>query len=209
MNHISMKTLIVLIFLCCCNLDSFSQCNEYYVFQQGSEWEYENYNGKGKLSGRNKQKVTAFNKTDDGFNATVNTLLNDEKGKEIMKGDLQFKCQGGVMYIDMRNFITEEQLKAYKDYEMKVEADNLELPSGLSAGQTLKDGKVTVTAVGGPIPMKMTVTISDRKVEGKETITTPAGTFDAFKIKSKSTIQNQMGINVTMEYTLTEWIAPK
>jgi hypothetical protein len=210
MKNFSLKTLICLIALVAgCVTAATAQCNEYYILQEGSEWEFETYNGKGKLSGKNQQKVTAFSKNADGFVATVNSTMTNEKGKELMKGDLEFKCVNGTMLIDMRNYISEEQMKAYKNYKIKVEATNLEIPSGLAPGQSLKDGNVTVTTVEGPIPMKMTITISDRKVEAKESVTTPAGTFDCFKITSKSTLQNQMGVTMTMEFTSIEWIAAK
>lgn len=186
-----------------------AQCNEYYTLTSGSEWQYEHYNPKGKLSGKNHQKVTAFTKTSDGFDATVNSVMFDEKGKELMKGDLEFKCDKGTMIIDMRKFISQEQLKAFSSYEMTVESENLEIPSSLSVGQSLKDGSVTITASGGPFPMKMTVMISDRKVEAKEPVTTPAGTFDCLKITSKTTMQNQMGMTMTTEFSSVEWIAPK
>lgn len=186
-----------------------AQCNEYYIFQEGSEWEYENFNAKGKLTGRNNQKVTSYSKTADGFVATVNSVMNDEKGKEIMKGDLEFKCDKGTMYIDMRNFISEEQLKAFQNYEMKIESDNLEIPSKLNVGDNLGEGSVTVTASGAPFPMKMNLKITDRKVEAKESLTTPAGTFECFKISSKTTVQNQMGVTMTIQLSSVEWIAPK
>lgn len=186
-----------------------AQCNEYYTLQVGSAWEYETYNAKDKLAGKNQQKVTALSKNPGGYVATVNSVMFDEKGKEVMKGDLGFKCDNGTMYIDMRNFISEDQLKAFSSYEMKVEATNLEIPPTLSAGESLGDGSVTITASGAPLPMKMTVTITDRKVEAKESVTTPAGSFECFKITSKMIIESQMGVKVTSQLSTIEWIAPK
>jgi hypothetical protein len=187
----------------------FAQCNQFYQLDNGSYWEMENYNGKGKLASKNQQKVTSYNSTGSGFNATINSTTFNEKGKELMKGDLVMKCEGGTIYIDMRNFINEDQMKALGNYELKVESDNLEIPSSLSAGQSLKDGTITLTATNAPMPMKMTVNIHDRKVEGKESITTPAGTFECFKISSKATFKNQMGINMTFEFSSIDWLAPK
>ena len=186
-----------------------AQCNEYYVLQEGSEWEYETFNPKGKLSAKNQQKVIAFSTNSDGYVATVNSAMFDEKGKEVMKGDLEFKCDNGTMFLDMRNFISEEQLKAFSSYEMKVEATNLEVPSTLSPGEKLGDGSVTITATGAPFRMQLKVTITDRKVEAKESVTTPAGSFDCFKITSKMTMENQMGVKITVQTSNIEWIAPK
>lgn len=186
-----------------------AQCNQYFVLQEGSEWEYHTHNPKGKLTGKNQQQVVKFSKTGSGYVAKVNSTVTDEKGKELMKGNLEFKCENGTLLMDMRNFISQEQMQAFSSYEMNVEASNLEIPSSLSVGDKLGDGSLTITAKGTPFPMKLTVTISDRKVEGKETITTPAGTFECFKITSKMTMENQMGMKITTQMVTNEWIAPK
>ncbi len=186
-----------------------AQCNQYYVLQDGSEWEYETYNPKGKLGGKNHQKVTSFSASPGGYVATVHSVSYDAKGKEMLNGDLSFKCENGTMYLDMRNFISEEQMKAFSNYEMQMEATNLEIPSSLSPGASLPDGKLTLTASGTPFPMKMTVTISNRKVEAKESVTTPAGTFDCLKITGTTTMESQMGVRITSELSTVEWIAPR
>ena len=55
----------------------------------------------------------------------------------------------------------------------------------------------------------LTMNVTNRKVEGKESITTPAGTWDCFKITSKSKIHMKMGpIGVPMNFDSTEWFAP-
>jgi hypothetical protein len=199
-------TILVLLFLFQLG---WSQCNEFYQIDNGSAWEMEHYNGKGKLAGKNQQSVTSFTKSGDGFNATVHSVTYNEKGKELAQGDLEMKCTGGTIYMDMRNFISEDQMKALGSYELKVESENLEIPSSLAVGQSLKDGSVVLTATNSPMPMKMTVNITNRKVEGKESITTPAGTFECYKITSKAIFKNQMGIAVTFEFSSIDWLAPK
>lgn len=204
-----MKKISALLFTLFCATLTYAQCNDYYVMDNGTEWTYENFGKNGKTAGKNQQKVTAYEKTGNGFKATINSVMFNDKGKKLMEGDLEMTCDGGVLIMDMRKFIPEEQQKAFSSYEMKMEAENLELPSKLSAGQTLKNGSITMTATGSPIPMTMSVQITDRKVLGKESITTPAGTFDCYKISSKSTIQSKMGINMTFDFSTTEWIAEK
>ena len=126
-----------------------------------------------------------------------------------MKGDLSFKCEDGTMYIDMRNFISQEQLEAFKSYEMTVEAENLEMPGKLSVGQSLKDGSVNVTAAGAPLPTSLNMKITERKVVAKETITTPAGTFECYKITSNIATTTQMGIKMNLNFSSIDWIALK
>ena len=204
-----MHKLIAFIICFCATIYANAQCNEFYQFIQGSEWEYETYNAKGKITGKNHQKVTSLEKTSNGFNATVNSVFYNDKGKETMKGDLTYKCDGKIMYVDMRNFISDEQLQAFKGYEMKVESENLEMPSSLSEGQTLKDGSVNVTGVGSGLPIALNVKITDRKVAGKETITTPSGTYECYKITSNMAMQTQMGIKMNNNFSTIDWIALK
>jgi hypothetical protein len=111
--------------------------------------------------------------------------------------------------MDMRRFVPQEQLEMFKSYEVKLEGENLELPSRLAEGQSLKSGWITLTAVGSPLPLILNVNITDRKVEGKETITTPAGTFTCWKISSKSSLQVKMGINMNLNFSIVEWMAEK
>ena len=204
-----MKKLTLTFLFICSMLVAFSQCNDYYVLQDGTSWTYENYNGKGKPTGKNIQKVKSFEKTTSGFVATINSTVLDDKGKTLTEGDLEMTCENGTITMDMRKFIPQEQLKALSSYEMKIESENLELPSKLTVGQSLKDGSVSLTTEGSPIPMSMAVTISNRKVVGKETITTPAGTFDCYKITNTSHMKSKIGINFSADFSGTEWIAEK
>lgn len=206
-----MKNLLAALFVCICLMPSIlrAQCNEFYDIHEGSTWEMETYNAKGKLGTKNQQKVTAFAKTSSGFTSTINSTILNEKGKELSKGDLEVKCENGTVYLDMRNYLNPEQMKAFSGYEMKIESVSLETPSKLSVGQQLKDGSITITAVGAPMAMKMTVNVTNRKVLAEEAITTPAGTFKCYKISSDFTMQNQMGINITLKFSSIEWIAAK
>ncbi len=186
-----------------------SQCNQFYQFEEGGEWQMETYNAKGKLTGKIMQKVVSLNTQGNGFDAVVSSVMENEKGKEMHKGEYAFSCKDGIVYIDMRNYIPQEQMEALGNYEMKMEAENLEFPNSLSVGSQLKDGSIMLTAEGSAIPIKMNCVISDRKVVAKETLSTAMGDLECYKITSKSTIKNQMGINMTFTFNSVEWIAPK
>ncbi len=105
--------------------------------------------------------------------------IYDKKNKLIYDKDMDMTCNNGIVTLDMTRLIPEEQLQAFKDMNMKLDMDNLEIPEKLEPGMTLDDGSITMS---GDLPMTMTVNITDRKVESKETITTPAGSFDCYKI---------------------------
>ncbi len=206
--NLIMKNFLLITCLTLFSLTLNAQCNNFFPIKNGTEWTFENYNAKGKPTGKNHQKVTAFIPSSTGFTATINSIMYNEKGKELSKGDLGVSCENGVITMDMRKFIPEEQYKAFGATEVKVESENLQFPAKLSAGQVLPDGEITITAVGSQIPMTMDVTIRERTVEAKESITTPAGTFECYKIKSKMHIKNQVGITMNFDFSAIEWLAP-
>ncbi len=189
---------------------AFAQCNEFYQLNAGSEWETQTYSDKDKPTGKVRQKITDYKEEGAGFKATIHSITYNEKGKEMTQGDLNLSCDKGTVLIDMRGLVNDDYLKAFKDVQMKVETENLEIPSKLTAGQTLKNGKATITTVGdSALPMELQVDITERKVEGKESITTPAGTFECYKITGKSTTHLKMVVNTTFQFNTVEWLAPK
>jgi hypothetical protein len=50
--------------------------------------------------------------------------------------------------------------------------------------------------------------MTKRKVTGKESLTTPAGTWDCFTITYHSKMIFKMGIGIPMNSDVTEWYAP-
>ena len=207
-SRILSRTVLAIVLFGCVR-SSFGQCNAYYQLDEGSAWEMENYNAKGKLTGRNKQKVISFEGNTNSFKATVNSVMYDQKDKEILHGDLEFTCDNGTMIIDMRNYVSAEQMKPFESYEFTLETENLEIPNALSVGQVLKDGSMTITTTNSPLPMTLAVAITDRKILGKEPITTPAGTFDCYKISSNLTVQTKMAVKFSLKFSTIEWLAPK
>jgi len=188
-------------------ISGYSQCNQYYPLEDGKEWTYENFNQKGKSQGTQLQKVVSFESTASGYEATLQVDLFDQKGEPVTNMELAMECQDGNFYFDMNKFVSGDQLKAMGDFEITVTADHLEYPANLSVGQDLEDATIAVSAKDSPVPMKITVNIINRRVESTETITTPAGTFEALKISSQSVMETQIGLKMTMKMDMVEWLA--
>ncbi len=80
----------------------------------------------------------------------------------------------------------------------------------MKVGDQLKDATMHMD-MNGANGMKQSVDMEmkERKVEAKEKITTPAGSWDCFKISYKSKMRiKTMGIGMPMNIEGTEWFAP-
>lgn len=157
---------------------AWAQCNPFYNLKEGSEWELTSYDTKDKVTGRQVNTLKSIEETADGWNAVVYFKNYDKKDKLVYEKEIEMECANGVIKLDMERFIPEESLQAFKDMDMTIEVDNLEIPSDLDVGKDLDDGAIHIKSA----IMNMSIDVTDRKVESKEDITTPAGTFDAYKI---------------------------
>lgn len=197
-----MKTkIIILIGFFFISLSSFSQnaCKAYYPFEEGAKFEITNYNKKGKKEGVVNYEVTSIK---DNV-ADIKTIIYDAKGKEITTSSYQIKCEGNSISIDFKSMMNPEMFKQYKDMEMDITGTNVELPNDLQVGQTLKDANMNMAINMGGMKMNMSVNMINRTVDKKESITTPAGTFDCFALSYDS--EMKMGMKMTFKFK--EWIA--
>ena len=201
MNKKIYLTLIGLISLIYLNAQD---CQFYYPEVKGAELIYKSFDKKGKLAGSTTSNVTEYNKTATGANAVIHSKSSDAKGKVISEGDLKVKCESGIFYFDMAGYLN-QSASAYQGMDVKMETSNLEMPSKIAAGDKLKDGWVKMTVSNGAMKLlSMEITITERTIEKKESITTEAGTFDCYKI-------NQTVITkVPMTYSSksSEWLSP-
>jgi len=174
---------------------SAQECPLYYPDAINSQLEYKQYDKKGSLIGSSIQKVSDIRKTAGGYEVKVDAESFDAKGKSLGTMKLAARCEGGIYYIDMKNLMGAQTMESYKDMEMSIEGGNLEMPASMKAGDMLKTGDMKIAfASGGMTIMNMTMIISNRKVEAVENITTPAGTFECYKISYD--VATKMMVNV-------------
>lgn len=156
----------------------------YDYFQEGVTLEYTNYNKKGKVESVMTQKVMAIEEEADTLIATFDLSSTDEKGKELFRNSFPVKCHAGVIYMDMRSIIPPNQGSADgQDMQIEVQSTDMVFPPDMKPGQTLPDAEMQMTMrMGGMQLMSTRYTISNRKVEAEESITTAAGTYKCLKI---------------------------
>ncbi len=170
-----------------------SSCSAYYPLVDGANFQYTNYNKKGKEEGQINYKVTNVQNGGDTVSATMMMEYVDKKGNSYTS-DYNIACDGNVVKIDFKSLMNEQMLSQFEDMEMDISGTDVELPNNLSVGQELPDGNMELKMkMGGAINMNMNVETINRKVEKQESVTTPAGTFDCFVIYSETKTKMMMG----------------
>jgi hypothetical protein len=208
--------IILAIFLFLFSKMQAQDCSGFYPLVKGKSYELQNFSGKDKKTGRNVFTVKEVSQTGKKTEAQMSSQVFDEKDKTISNSEYKVICEKDAIFVDMRSMMNNsQQNQMYKDMDVKTEGKFLETPSKLQIGQKLPDGEMQMVMAdkkSGASKFVITLTNTNRTVEGKETVTVPAGTFECFKIKYQSTMQTKM-VEISMnmpkfEFNVIEYVAP-
>jgi len=205
-----MKIIFHLFLLGITGILSAQDCSNYYYLQNNKTVEMTISNNKGKESGKMIYKISDTKKSGSSVTATINSEFVDTKGKTITSATNNVKCVNGVMQMDMKVFIPAAQQEQIKSGTASASDVYLEYPANMNVGDQLKDGEMNMdyeSASG--LKSSIEISITERKIEGKESVSTPAGTWECFKISSKNKITSRIaGIGIPIKMDVTEWFAP-
>src|SRR5690606_9846727 len=186
----------------------------------GAMMEFESKDGDGENVHQSKMVVSKIYSEGDVTVADVKS--SDNMGNEFT---MQYKCADDKLYMDFAAAIEEAMKKSGQDgassediqkvrenTEMNFSDGFMSFPKNMYPGQTLDDVTFSLKTSTSPnLSMEVVSTLLDRKVEKKEQVTTPAGTFDCLKISGKrSTSMKIMGMNKNMGDPSVDylWFAP-
>lgn len=153
-------------------------CGNNLLFREGTKIEAASYNGAGKLTSRQTSVVKKVY-TDGGQTASeLDMTTTDEKGgnPRVVKG--VYRCDGSKLTVDLSSFVQQDRPG------MTIKTSGIDFPFDVSVGQTLPDAQYSVDMTMGDKKMTIISTIKERKVTANESVTTPAGTFNAYKISA-------------------------
>ncbi|HLT51125.1 MAG TPA: hypothetical protein VKZ93_04170 [Arenibacter sp.] len=183
-----MKKNFLLLFSLFLSYFSFAQgnCSKYYPIKEGIAFQYTNYDKKGKADGTADYKVVNVENSGNLTKATMDIRYTDKKGKEIIGTNYSFTCNGDGIKIDYASLMPSQLIDQYENMnmEMDISGTDIEIPNNLSVGQELNDAHVSMKVSMAVMKMETLVNMINRKVEKKESVTTPAGTFDCYVIYS-------------------------
>ncbi len=205
-----MKYFAGFIMLLCCSRFFAQDCSNFYYLQNNKTIELTITNNKGKETGKMVYTISDGKKSGSIFTATVNSEFFDSKGKSVNKAVNNVQCENGMMMMDMKMFIPSAQQEQMGTASASASHVYLEYPAGMKVGDQLKDGLFNMDfETGGGLKSSIEISITERKVEAQESITTPAGTWECFKISTKNKITTKIaGIGIPIRMDVTEWFAP-
>jgi hypothetical protein len=189
---------------------SFGQnCSSYYLLQNNRRIDNTIYNKNGQVFGKQYFSVNSVSSSADATTANVRLEMVDKDGNVLSNSTNTIKCKGGVMMLNMKMALPQQQQALSTEGTAKGESAFIEYPSNMKIGDKLKNAQFSMDMNRGGGQQHASMVISNRKVEGKEKITTKAGTWDCFRISYKGKITlNAMGMVLPIDLTGTEWFAP-
>jgi hypothetical protein len=178
-------------------------CSKFYPLKEGTKAELTSYDKKGKIAAVVDYTVSNKTQTSEGEVATMKSSIKDDKGKLIAETEYDVTCDGTKISIDYNSMVSPMMMEQFQNMEYDISGVDLEIPNNLSVGQELPDAEMNMKISMSGINMNMDLTITNRKVIGKEDVTTPAGTFSCFVI----TYDMSTKMGMTQTSNSKQWIA--
>lgn len=181
-------------------------CDDFFPQKEGTVFHYVNYDKKDKVTGSSEMSFKEKKREDDWTSLVFMSKYSDKKGEPIFENEVNVECKNGILYFSSSKFLDPAAMTAYESMEVEVDANHMELPLNGKAGTELQDGSVTaVVSNSGMKIITISVKVFNRKIESRETIDTPAGSFEC--IKNSYDAVSEIGF-VKMNISAIEWYCP-
>lgn len=185
------------------------ECSNFYFLQNNKTIEMTIYNRKGDADGKYIYTISDVKNAGATTTGNFQSEMFNKKGKSTVKGSGTVQCNGGVMFVDVRVMLPQQQQEQFAKADAKMDNMYIEYPVGMKEGDQLKDASLNMDIDNNGMKQSVTMNVNNRKVEGKESVTTTAGTWECFKISYKSRISiKTMGVGIPVNLEGIEWYAP-
>jgi hypothetical protein len=181
-------------------------CNTYFSIQEGVKSTYEFYNAKNKVVSRNVNQFKNVSGSGNQLKAVLlSQVLDLKSGNVTGSSESEWTCDNGVVHFTMNAMAIEGVDMGNPTIGVTVDGDEMDIPSSFEVGQSLKDVTYHIKmSVSGINMMDRNFMIKNRKVESRENVTTPAGTFDCYKISYTTESTGKSG-NTTKPVQTAVW----
>jgi hypothetical protein len=189
---------------------SAQNCDFYVPLAEDRGMQLQSFNQRDRLQHTQEVRVQKVETDGDRVIATMQSTMFDQRGREQHQGSFQVICSGNQLMIDVQSLLDPNVMEGFQGMEVQMEGNDIVLPSSLAVGQTLPDAELTMEVTSGGLTFaNVHFTISERKVESRETIQVPAGEFDCYKLSYATHMETRtMGIPIRASGRVVEYHAP-
>ena len=166
-----------------------------------------NLNSNGRIEGYNLMAVKDVKVSGNDITVIYTVQILDRNRKPDSKaGEREYsvKINAGVLEFELKNMM--DAFFAAQNMNYTLTDSKLFIPSGMAPGSKLRDAWMKIV-VNVPIIGSVTadVAMTDIVCAGIETVTVPAGTFEAYKVTQTSTTVTKGWIKPTVINTGVTW----
>lgn len=163
-------------------------CNSLVFFKKGAVIEAKSYDGAGNETASQETKILDVKEEGSMTVAYMEGKDTDKSDGKTTAVNYSYKCDGEKIYFDVASLFR----TAAKNGDASFESSLIEYPLHFEEGQVLPDATGTMSSEKNGRKSTIRYYYKDRKVEGKEKVTTPAGSWDCFKVTN--TVEAEMDI---------------
>ncbi len=179
-------------------------CDAFYAVKKGVKLGYAYFDAKDKMTSSSETVVTEVKSVGSSLEAQMFITMKDKNNKPTFEGASKVVCKEDAVYLDITNLLG-PQTQSFGKMEVSLSGDGVVLPNKLKAGQKLADSHNEIKlGMNGTAIMTMTYDISEHIVEAEEQVTTPAGTFDCFRVSYQMSSKTLL-VNTTVK--VVQWFA--
>jgi len=175
----------------------------------GMGFELLNYNAKDKLTSRLVYTVKDVSNDNGTLVMKMEVQSFDAKDKPQMSNSYQCRCKGNELMVDMASLMAAQDNPMMKNAKLAFTSNDLTYGDSYTVGTTLKDASLKGSGMmDGGINMTYGLSLTNRKVAGKESITVPSGTYDAYKITADMEVATKAIVNVAFDFQTVSYRTP-
>src|SRR5688572_18571555 len=163
-----MKLILTIVLASLLSFETFAQCNSFFPLKENVRYEYEMFDKKEKMTFKMSHVLKNVSGSGDNMNATLAQDIYDaKKGDKISSSELKWECINGTLHFDMNSMTMmmgdgQEMNMGNAGMSLDVTGDELDLPTDLAVGQTMKDVSYNVKMTMGTLTvMNRTYNIKD------------------------------------------------
>lgn len=106
-------------------------CKNYFFLQNDKMIEMTIYNKKGEPNGKQVYKVSDVKDNGGGITASLASEMFNKSDKSIAKGNSRIQCNGGIMMIDMKLMLPQQQAEQFSKADAQAQNVYIEYPGQL------------------------------------------------------------------------------